>query len=187
MAVQPDFGFLISRTSHTMYQIAPAAAADAAAIDQLLDDCFGPARHLRTAYRLRDGVQPLGPLSLVAHDADGLAGSVQLWPLRLLNATGTTALTLLGPLAVSPTRRFQGIGKALLTEALARADALATPPIVLIGDEPYYGQFGFVAAPTRGWAVPGPVDRARLLVRGGAGLPVTGRLAPPSEPLRVAA
>jgi predicted N-acetyltransferase YhbS len=186
MAVQPDFG-LLTQDFTFMFQIAPAAAADAAAIDQLLEDCFGPARHLRTAYRLRDGVQPLGPLSLVAHAADGLAGSVQLWPLRLLHATGTTALTLLGPLAVSPARRCEGVGKALLTEALARADDIDTPPIVLIGDEPYYGRFGFVAAPTRGWAVPGPVDRARLLVRGGAGLPETGRLVPASEPLRIAA
>ncbi len=170
-----------------MFQIAAAAAADAAAIDQLLDDCFGPARRLRTAYRLRDGVQPLGLLSLVAHHDGQLAGSIQLWPLRLLHRGGATALTLLGPLAVSPSRRCEGVGKALLTEALARADALGSPPVVLIGDEPYYGSFGFVAAPTRGWAVPGPVDRARLLVRGGGELPVTGRLVPATEGLREAA
>ena len=170
-----------------MFQIAPAAAVDTAAIDQLLDDCFGPARHLRTAYRLRDGVQPLGPLSLVAHRDGQLAGSIQLWPLRLLHRGGTSALTLLGPLAVAPARRCEGVGKALLTEALARADALGTPPIVLIGDEPYYGRFGFVAAPTQGWAVPGPVDRARLLVRGAAALPVDGRLVAATEGLREAA
>lgn len=170
-----------------MFHIAPAAAADAAAIDQLLDDCFGPARRLRTAYRLRDGVQPLAPLSLVARDEAGLAGSIQLWPLQLVHGGRTTALTLLGPLAVAPSRRLEGVGKALLTEALARADAIETPPIVLIGDEPYYGRFGFIAAPTRGWAVPGPVDRARLLVRGGSALPITGQLAPATERLREAA
>lgn len=171
-----------------MFHIAPVAAADAAAIDQLLDDCFGPARRLRTAYRLRDGVQPLALLSLVAHDEIGqLAGSVQLWPLRLLHGVRATALSLLGPLAVARSHRCEGVGKALLTEALARADACATPPIVLIGDEPYYGRFGFVAAPTKGWAVPGPVDRARLLVRGGGDLPIAGRLAPATERLREAA
>ena len=133
-------------------------------------------------------MHPLAPLSLVAHDDAGqLAGSVQLWPLRLLHGGRTTALTLLGPLAVSPARRCEGVGKALLTEALARADACATPPIVLIGDEPYYGRFGFIAAPTKGWAVPGPVDRGRLLVRGGGDLAVTGRLATATERLREAA
>ena len=169
-----------------MFELAPAVAADAAAIDTLLDDSFGPARRLRTAYRLRDGVAPLAGLSLVAHDAGELVGSIQLWPLRLLHGS-TTALTLLGPLAVSPLRRCEGIGKALLTEALARADDAAGPPIVLIGDEDYYGAFGFVAAPTRGWSVPGPVDRARLLVRHGDNLPVTGLLSPASEPFRIAA
>ena len=169
-----------------MFDLAPPVAADAAAIDQLLDDCFGPARHLRTAYRLRDGVAPLAGLSLVARDAGELVGSIQLWPLRLLHGA-TTPLTLLGPLAVSPLRRCEGIGKTLLTEALARADDAAGPPIVLIGDEEYYGAFGFVAAPTRGWAVPGPVDRARLLVRHGDHLPIVGRLAPATEGFRIAA
>ncbi|QXQ07918.1 N-acetyltransferase [Sphingosinicellaceae bacterium] len=169
-----------------MFELAPAVAADAAAIDQLLDDCFGPARRLRTAYRLRDGVMPLAGLSLVAHDAGNLVGSIQLWPLRLLHGA-TTALTLLGPLAVSPVRRSEGIGKALLTEALARADDTAGPPIVLIGDQDYYGAFGFIAAPTQGWAVPGPVDRARLLVRHGNNLPIVGRLTAATEDFRIAA
>ena len=169
-----------------MFELAPAAATDAAAIDQLLDDCFGPARHLRTAYRLRDGVAPLAGLSLIAHDAGSLVGSIQLWPLRLVHGA-STPLTLLGPLAVSPLRRCEGIGKALLTEALARADDAAGPPIVLIGDQDYYGAFGFVAAPTQGWRVPGPVDRARLLIRHGDNLPMVGRLAPATEDLRIAA
>ena len=169
-----------------MYDLAPAAAADAAAIELLLDDCFGPARHLRTAYRLRDGVLPLAGLSLIAHDAGTLVGSIQLWPLRLLHGMATP-LTLLGPLAVSPLRRCEGIGKALLTEALARVDAAGAPPVVLIGDQDYYGAFGFVAPPTQRWAVPGPVDRARLLVRHGDDLPPVGRLAPATEDVRIAA
>jgi len=166
--------------------IAPACAHDAAAIEQLLDQCFGPARRSRTAYRLRDGVNPIGPLSLVAHDGADLAGSIQLWPLNLLHG-GVTALTLLGPLSVSPQHRCEGIGKALLTEALARADERGVPPVVLIGDEAYYGSFGFEAGPTQGWAVPGHVDGARLLVRRGTGLPPCGRVAAVSEPVRIAA
>ena len=169
-----------------MITLAPAGVRDAAAIDQLLDTCFGPARRARTAYRLRDGVEPLGPLSLVARDGVELAGSIQLWPLHLEHG-GITPLTLLGPLAVAPDRRCEGVGKALLTEALARADALGVPPVVLIGDAPYYGQFGFEAAPTQYWTVPGHVDRARLLVRRGDHLPMLGRLAAAVEPVRRAA
>jgi predicted N-acetyltransferase YhbS len=153
-----------------------STAHDAAEIDVLLDACFGPARRARTAYRLRDGVAPISDLSLILRDG-GLAGSIQLWPVNLRDTTGRAhGLTLLGPLAVSPARRCEGIGKALLTEALARADAAGTGPIILIGDTSYYGAYGFEAAPTQHWSIPGPVDRARLLVRGGSHLPVVASL-----------
>jgi predicted N-acetyltransferase YhbS len=58
-------------------------------------------------------------------------------------------------------------------------DPAAPLPQVLIGDEPYYGKFGFVEAP-RGWQCPGPWDPARLLVRGAnpALLPQSGMLGP---------
>lgn len=151
--------------------ITTATAHDAPAIDCLLDACFGPARRARTAYRLREGVEPLPDLSLVFRD-DGIAASIQLWPVVLREPRGRVhVLTLLGPLAVSPARRCEGLGKALLTEALARADAAGTGPIVLIGDAPYYGAFGFDAVVTQRWTLPGPVDHARLLVRSGAHLP----------------
>lgn len=157
--------------------IMTATAHDAPIIDSLLDACFGPARRARTAYRLRDGVAALPDLSLVLRAGGGIAASIQLWPVALRTPSGHgQVLTLLGPLAVSPDRRCEGIGRALLTEALARADATAPGPIVLIGDAPYYGAFGFDAAPTQRWAVPGPVDRARLLVRGGVHLPAAARL-----------
>ena len=73
-----------------------------------------------------------------------------------------------------------------MTEALARVDAAGAPPIVLIGDAPYYARFGFAAAPL-GWQVPGPVDRTRLLVRGGEGLPGRAALAAATPPRRIAA
>lgn len=165
-----------------MFSIAPAGQPDAAAIDQLLDRCFGPARHARTAYRLRDGVAPT--LELVAHGSGGLIGSIQLWPVQLRDPGGRHhSLTLLGPLAVAADHRCEGVGSALLTDALARAEG----PVVLIGDEPYYGRFGFMAAGTAGWALPGPVDRARLLVRNGARLPAQATLEAITAPARLAA
>ncbi len=165
-----------------MTSIASAGASDAAAIDHLLDRCFGPARHARTAYRLRYGVET--SLCLVARDGDTLAGSIQLWPVRLREAGGRShALTLLGPLAVAPDHRCEGLGSALLGQALARV----VGPVVLIGDEPYYGRFGFTAARTQGWALPGPVDRARLLLKDGAHLPARATLEAITAGVRLAA
>ena len=149
----------------------------------MLDERFGPARHNRTAYRLRDGVKPIAPLCLVAREGERLVGSVQCWPLQLRTVDGRRCpLVLLGPVAVTLDRESEGIGSLLMQAVLARADAGSGLPMVLIGDEPYYGRFGFSAAATGGWQVPGPVVRARLLMRGPADvLPTLGWLEPAAE------
>jgi predicted N-acetyltransferase YhbS len=152
-----------------LIQIVPATVADLPEIDALLDAGFGPARRNRTAYRLRDNVAPLPALSFVARDGDTLVGSLQCWPLQLRGLSGTLLpLVLLGPVVTAADWQGQGIASRLMNAALAAADATAAAPILLIGDEPFYGRFGFSAAATAGWQLPGPVDRARLLLRGDA-------------------
>jgi predicted N-acetyltransferase YhbS len=161
-----------------LIQIDEASASDFAALEQLLDQRFGPARRLRTAYRLRDGVEPIVPLCVVAR-ADGvLVGSAQCWPLRVRGLDGTRApLVLLGPVAVAFSHERAGLGSALTQAALARADAGGFAPQLLIGDMEFYGRFGFVAGAGDDWHLPGPVERARLLLRGDpSGLPKLGWL-----------
>jgi predicted N-acetyltransferase YhbS len=144
--------------------IRPATSADAAPIDALLDQAFGPDRHARTASLLRQGATALAQPSLVAHDGDGgLLGSIQYWPIALVTGGRAMPLTLLGPLAVATPGI--GIGRALLAGSLAVAHDSGLDPILLIGDLSYYGPFGFTAEATRGWGLPGPFDRDRLLLR----------------------
>ena len=148
-----------------MSDIVPLARFDVAAIETLLDAAFGPDRHTRTAYRLRHGVDWIPTLSFAAADGAMLLGSVQCWPVQLTAADGTaTPLTLLGPVAVDPARQQGGIGKRLTRAAIHAAIAHHAPPLMLIGDPGYYGRFGFTAAPTAGWDLPGPFERHRLLV-----------------------
>ncbi len=163
-----------------MISLAPLAAAHLPAIESLLDDRFGPARHKRTAYRLRDGASPLADYSFVATDGDQIVGSVQCWPIALKPLHGARLpLVLLGPVVVAAAREGEGIGSALVRAALAAIDAAGAPPVLLIGDAPFYGRFGFSAAATRLWTLPGPVDHDRLLLRGpSTGLPRLGALEP---------
>ena len=95
---------------------------------------------------------------------------------------------MVGPVAVMPGRQGEGYGKALITAALGAIDPRAALPQVLIGDEAYYGAWGFTAAPTAAWHCPGPWDPARLLVRtdNAAVLPHEGMLGPWSEEARAA-
>ena len=42
--------------------------ADAAQVDRLVADSFGPGRFAKSAYRLREGVNPIDALAFVAED-----------------------------------------------------------------------------------------------------------------------
>ena len=47
-------------------------------IEALYDLCFAPGREALSSYRLRDGVDPVPGLSLVARDGDGIvAGAIR--------------------------------------------------------------------------------------------------------------
>ena len=159
----------------------PLDQVDPALVEHVLDEAFGPGRHTRTAYAIREGTDWLPALSFAALDAEEmLVGTIQAWPVALTTPGGRAhPLIMVGPVAILPGRQGQGFGRALMAAQAAAIDPAAPLPQVLIGDAPYYGRFGFVEAP-RGWACPGPWDPARLLVRGAnaATLPPTGTLGP---------
>ena len=70
---------------------------------------------------------------------------------------------LLGPLAVDRRSRKRGIGKALMAQALAEAKARGHGAVLLVGDEPYYGRFGFSGEAVADLHLPGPVECHRFL------------------------
>lgn len=148
-----------------MIELVALETIDAAAVEQLLDRAFGADRHLRTAYRLRDGVSALRGPSLAAIEDGVLIGTIQLWPVLFTGNDGRRVpLTLVGPVAVEPERQRDGIGRKLVAAAL---DRVPDDALMLIGDPEYYGRFfGFTADRTAEWRLPGPVEQRRLLARG---------------------
>lgn len=146
-----------------MFRLQPESPADRDEVELLLDTAFGPGRTDLSSYRLRRGVEPVAGLCLLARDDyDSLAGSIRYWPVMI--ASRHPAL-LLGPVAVHPTRQGEGLGAWLIGETLERAAALGWTRAVLVGDEPYYGRFGFRRALAEGLSFPPPVNAARLLAR----------------------
>lgn len=138
----------------------PVAAADVAAIEALHDRAFGPGRYARTAYRVRDGLPPFSPLCRVAVHDGRIVAAVRMAPITIGERPGAQ---LLGPLAVEPAIKGQGVGKALAAEAIAAAKAAGEKLVLLVGDMPYYQRFGFAVAPHGHFDLGGPVDPARLL------------------------
>jgi predicted N-acetyltransferase YhbS len=150
---------------------------DAGPIERLHERTFGPGRHARTTYRIREKIDHRLDLSFTARIGTLLVGSVWLTPVRI----GTTPALLLGPLTIEPPFRDKGIGQALLERALKNAKDRGHKLVVLVGDEPYYRKAGFKRIPTGRVKLDGPVDPARMLVAElaeGAFAEVTGVVRP---------
>jgi predicted N-acetyltransferase YhbS len=143
-----------------MIRIRNETVRDLDARENLLDRVWGAARWQKTAERLREDREPAAGLSFVTAEGRRLIGTVRLW--HVCAGPGRPAL-LLGPLAVEEERRGEGIGAALMQRAVATARRLGHQAVLLVGDAPYYGRFGFSAEKTGGLWLPGPYERHRLL------------------------
>ncbi|HTV67126.1 MAG TPA: N-acetyltransferase [Rhizobiaceae bacterium] len=137
-------------------------AGDAVQREVLLDRAMGTKRKRKSSEKLRRGRRPSEGMAFVARDGAGaMVGTVRLWDIAA-GDDGRGAL-LLGPLAVDPSLKGAGIGSALMRAAISEARRLGHKAILLVGDAPYYGRFGFSAEKTGELAMPGPYERHRLL------------------------
>lgn len=141
-----------------MYRLEEESEDDWWEVEALFDLCFAPGRTALSSYRLRDGVETVAALCAVLRDAGGvLAAAIRYWPVEV---GGQDAL-LLGPVAVHPTRQGEGLGGLLIRESLAEARRLGWERVMLVGDAPYYGRFGF--ARLDGVVIPPPTNPDRVL------------------------
>ena len=164
-----------------MIEIVPLAPERDGAVEDLLDAAFGPERRARTAYKVRGGGVPLRALGFAAVESDRLVGSIQCWPVVLTDDAGTGwPLVMVGPVAVAPAMQQGGIGRRLTEAALTAATRQGLgEALMLIGDPEYYERFfGFTAARTGRWRLPGPFEPRRLLAPGDAVPDVAGMLGP---------
>ncbi len=142
-------------------------------IEAIHAQAFGPGRFARAAFRIREGGPHERALSRVATVDGKVIASVRLTPI----VVGQTQALLLGPLAVAPAFMNRGIGRALMKESLDLAKKAGHRLVLLVGDEPYYGPFGFKVMPIGSVQFPAPVDQNRILMCelvGGAAEGVSG-------------
>jgi predicted N-acetyltransferase YhbS len=139
--------------------LSPQTPADLAAIEKLDEHAFGPGRFARSAYRLREGVEPDYSLSFVARVGTLLVGASRVTPIFC----GEQPALLLGPVTVDPPFRSGGIGEALVMKSLDAAREAGHRLVLLVGDMSYYGKMGFLPVPPGRLVFAGPVDPDRLL------------------------
>lgn len=141
----------------------PATPEDIPLISALHDRAFGPGRFARTAYRVREQMGPGREVSdfcrlIVA--GDRIVAAIRMSEIAI---GGKPGAALLGPIVVAPEHASQGYGRTLIQEAIEAARAAGIRLVVLVGDEPYYGRFGFKPVSPGVVTLPGPVNPARIL------------------------
>ena len=135
------------------------AASDAAEIGRLLDLSFDAGHSSRNIWKLRAGPPQL-ELCLVAEAGDGrLVGSIRYWPVTI----ASTPSLLLGPLAVDPEIRGQGIGRQLVGDSLDMARRKKAWRWCFVSGEPeYYTRLGFAKVGAADLDLPAPIEDERL-------------------------
>lgn len=129
--------------------------ADAAAVEAVVLAAFGPGRFAKTAERLRERARIAA--GFVVREDGRIVGSVRLWAITI----GGVPALFLGPIAVNSDSRRAGLGADLVQ---ACVDHAGSRGVLLVGDGPYFGRFGFRPAPEV--RLIGPVDQGRVLWRG---------------------
>ena len=128
--------------------------------ERLLDAALGTARFAKPSAHVREGRFAADGLSFVAIENGRVVGTVRLWNVNA--GLGRPAL-LLGPLAVAADARNRGIGTMLMQRALREARARRHGAVLLVGDVPYYGRFGFSTDKTGALRLAGAYEQHRLL------------------------
>jgi putative acetyltransferase len=118
----------------------PERPADFDAIRALHLAAFAPSTiEAAIADDLRRAQDHVPELCLVATQNGTLLGHVMLSHAHV----GEEAALALGPIGVDPAQQQQGIGSALMHEAIERASRTEYPLIALLGHPAYYPRFGF--------------------------------------------
>lgn len=145
------------------YIITKETAAYRPQIELLHAKAFGPGRYTKAAFRLREQGSHQLDASFMALDHEGaLLGACWMTPIY----AGQDLGFLLGPLAVQPEIKNNGIGRALMRNAMDHAGQHCPEIgfVALVGDAPYYAPFGFMRTQPNHLTMPGPVHPARMLI-----------------------
>lgn len=147
-----------------------ATPADAAVIRDLNTRAFGrpdEAQMIDQLERDQDAV-----VQIVA-EADGqVIGYAMFYALGVFQRLGAAGL---GPMAVDPWAQREGVGKKLISSALAYLQQSGVPIVFVLGHADYYPKLGFSVAETEPFETPvkGPNFMAVRLRRGP---PMSGKL-----------
>jgi len=137
-------------------RIRAEAPADRAAVHAVVAAAFGQPDEADLVEQLHaDGAVFV---SVVAEASGEIVGHVMLSAM-----TASFRAVGLAPVSVIPARQGTGVGSALIREAIRLAREAGYAAIFVLGDQTYYGRFGFDMAAARGFISPYAGDHFAVL------------------------
>jgi putative acetyltransferase len=129
----------------TMIIIRPEKFSDHDSINEIVTEAFGESGELvaELVEFIRKSENYVPELSLVAEVHGRVLGHLMLSHLNLDDGVNLHQVLTLSPISVTPLLQKQGVGSALIKEAIRKADEIGEPLIVLEGSPKYYPRFGF--------------------------------------------
>lgn len=160
-------------------RVRPETDADHTAIRAVVEAAFGRKFEANLVGAIRRSDRYVPGLSLVAEVDGAVVGHVLVSYVDV--EPGSVRLLQVAPLAVAPEHQRQGVGSALMYEAIRLVEGRGEPLVLVEGDPRYYERFGFRRSDECGIEAPADVEPQYLMARGlGAYDPsIRGRLVYP--------
>ncbi len=105
----------------------------------LEENVLGPGRYARPSFRLRENLICNQKYSKIYYKGQKIIGSIRYFNCKIQSNKGL----MLGPLIVDQKFKGKGIGKQLVNQSIKLINDKKISFIILIGEQDYYGQFGF--------------------------------------------
>jgi putative acetyltransferase len=147
--------------------IRPEEARDFTAVAEILRLSFEGGGEATLVEKLRKSRDFIPGLSLVAELEGRTVGHIlfsRVWIRPPDSKLPEEVALALAPLAVHPDSRNKGIGAELVTQGLKACRQHGFSLVIVVGEQSYYGRFGFVPARPKGLEVPFPVPERAFLV-----------------------
>jgi len=137
---------------------------DEGEISRVIDAAFGDRETSAFTEQIRASPGYVPELAFVVEEEGEIVAHTML---SRVGVEGLDAeLLILTPMSVRPDRQRQGVGGKLVEAALAAADELGEPLVLVEGVPSYYPQFGFRSATALGLERPDPrIPDAAWMVR----------------------
>ena len=138
-----------------LVEIRPERADDIGAVRRVHEAAFPTAAEADLVDRLRASGK--AAVSLVAETDGEIVGHIFFSPVTFDPPANLVAFGL-APMAVAPGNEKHGVGRRLVQNGLAECHARGACMVVVLGDPPYYGRFGFERASRHGLRNPFGVE-----------------------------